>query len=114
MDKGREQAYEGTSLLCKVQSSTLAPGKQHSFTGEHLQTDKESAASFSVLLLSLVVTIHTVLMRIGDVLLHAGIATLLSDLIYSLFVFPELFCEGGGGQGMLGREEIPTLSQGTT
>lgn len=79
MDERREH------LLRKVQSITLPWGNQHSFTGEHPQTDKEFVASLSLLLLSLVIITQSLLMRIGEVLLCAGAATLLSDFIYPLF-----------------------------
>lgn len=35
------------------------------------------------------------------------------QILFTICVFPELFCERGGGQGMLGSEETPTLPQGT-
>ena len=102
-------------LLYKAQSSTLAPAKQHSFTGGHPQTDKKTVASLSLLLLSLLIITLTVLTSVGEILFLAGAATLLlqKDFIYPLFVFTELPCEWCGGQGKPDKEEISTLSHST-
>lgn len=108
MDEGRQQAYDTS---CKAQSSALAPAKQCSFTGGHPQTDKETVASLSLLWLSLLIITPTVLTSVGEILFLAGAATLLSqkDFIYPLFVFTELPCEWGGGQGQPDKDETSTL-----
>lgn len=96
-----------------LESPEQHPGpRKATFLHRWASTDRQGIRGFlSLLLLSLVIITHTVLMRIGAVLL-AGAATLLSDFIYPLFVFPELFCERGH-QGTPDREEIPALSKGT-
>lgn len=82
-----------------VESPEQHPGpRKATFLHRWASTDRQGIRGFlSPLLLSLVIITHTVLVRIGAVLL-AGAATLLSDFICPLFVFPELSC-GRGHQG---------------
>lgn len=93
----------------ELQSSALAPAKQHSFTGGHPQADKESVASLSLLLLSLLIITRTVLTSSGEILFLAGAATLRSqkDFIYPLLVFTELPCDWGGRQGKPAKGRYP-------